>query len=118
MYPATEIPRFRLDQPNQTDEDVLNALHDLGDALEIPRLLVRVITDYLKRYSDEEGTPIFSGGSYFSCADTAMEPTGAQLALDVVESFAQSITLTLSALGFARVFRTELTRADLRAEVD
>jgi hypothetical protein len=118
MLPATEIPRFRLDRPNETDDDVLAALHDLGDALEIPRLLVRVITEYLAKYSDEDGTPVFSGGSYLTPEDPETEPTVAQLSLDVVESFAESITLTLSALGFARVFRTELTRADLRAEVD
>jgi hypothetical protein len=118
MLPATEIPRFRLDKPNQTDEEVLSALRHFGDALEVPRLMVRVLIDYLKRYSDETGTPIFSGGSYFTAADPDEKPTEEQLALDVVESYASSITLTLSALGFARVFRPELTRAELRAEVD
>ena len=118
MLPATEIPRFRLDQPDRTHEEVLGALRQLGDAREIPRLLVRVVVDYLRRYSGEDGTPTFPGGSLFNTADPDVEPTGAQLGLDVVESFAESITLTLAALGFARVFRTELTRADLRAEVD
>jgi len=118
MLPATEVPRFRLDQPNQTDEDVLHALRHLGDALEIPRLLVRVLVDYLTRYSAADGTPLFSGGSYFSALDEATEPTDTQLGLDVVESFAASITLMLSALGFARIFRTGLNRPDLRAEVD
>jgi hypothetical protein len=118
MLPATEIPRFRLDQPDRTHEEVLSALRQLGDAREIPRLLVRILTDYLRRYSAEDGTPLFPGGSLFGTADPEAEATGSQLGLDVVESFAESITLTLSALGFARVFRGELTRADLRAEVD
>lgn len=118
MLPATEIPRFRLDKPNQTDEEVLSALRHLGDALEVPRLLVRVIIEYLRRYSDDDGTPIFSGGTYFSTIDPEATPTKEQLALDVVESFASSITLMLSALGFARIFRPELSRPELRAEMD
>jgi hypothetical protein len=118
MLPATEIPRFRLDQPDRTQEDVLKALKLLGDEREIPRLLVRIMIEYLQRYSAEDGTPLFSGGSYFATSDPDSEPTGAQLALDVVEGFAESITLALSALGFARIFRTELTRADLRDQVD
>lgn len=118
MLPATEIPRFRIDKPNQTDEAVLNALRHFGDALEVPRLLVRVIIEYLKRYTDDSGTPIFPGGSYFTTSNPDLEPTEEQLALDVVESYASSITLTLSALGFARVFRPELTRPELRADMD
>jgi hypothetical protein len=119
MLPATEIPRFRLDKPNQTDEQVVSALRHLGDSLEVPRLLVRVLIDYLRRYSDpEDGTPIFSGGSYLFPGRAGETPTEEQLRLDVVESYASSITLMLSALGFARIFRPELTRADLRAEVD
>jgi hypothetical protein len=118
MLPATDIPRFRLDRPNETDEDVASALTDLGSPLQVPRLLVRVAVDFMERYTDETGRPVFSGGSYFTAADPEAEATGEQLSLDVVESFATSITLTLSALGFARIFRNELTRPDLRAEVD
>src|SRR5258707_4589724 len=102
MLPATEIPRFRLDKPNQTDEEVLGALRHFGDALDVPRLIVRVIIDYLTTYSDEVGTPIFSGGTYFTSAEPDVSPTEEQLSLDVVESYASSITLCLSALGFAR----------------
>jgi hypothetical protein len=118
MLPATEIPRFRLDKPNQTDETVLSALRRFGDALEVPRLLVRVIIEYLKRYTDEDGTPVFSGGGYFVPSDPGQVPTEQQLTIDIVESYASSITLTLSALGFARVFRPELTRPELRADID
>jgi hypothetical protein len=118
MLPATEIGRFRLDKPNQTDEEVLTALRHLGDALDVPRLLVRVILEHLRRYSDEDGTPTFSGGSYLYASDPNETPTEQQLMLDVVESYASSITLTLSALGFARVFRPELSRSDLRVQLD
>ncbi len=118
MLPATEIPRFRLDRPNQADEDVLRSLRHLGDAIEVPRLLVRVIVDYLRRYSLPDGTPDFSGGSYFAPVDEDTEATGAQLTLDVVESFALSITLMLSALGFVKVFRPEVEQPDLLAQIE
>jgi hypothetical protein len=118
MLPATEIPKFRLDKPNQTDAHVVGALRHLGDAVNIPRLLVRTIIEYLTEYSAKDGTPIFSGGTYFTGLDPKATPTEEQLGLDVVESYASSITLALSALGFARVFRPELTRPELRADLD
>lgn len=117
LFPATEIPRFRLDKPNETEGDVLSALKVMGSALEIPRLLVRVITDYLQRYSDADGTPIFSGGSYFVPLEDK-EATEEQNGFDVVESYAASITLMLSALGFAKIFKAELTRDELKTEVE
>src|SRR5258705_8946979 len=86
MLPATEIPKFRLDKPNQTDEEVLGALRHLGDALDVPRLLVRILNDYLKRYTDESGTPVFSGGSYLVPDQLDNTPSLEQLRLDVVES--------------------------------
>jgi hypothetical protein len=118
MVPATEIPTFRLDQPNHADEEVLAAIRHLGDALDVPRLLVRILVEYLEKYSDADGTPVFPGGSYFSSEDPRTPPTAEQLALDVVEGYASSIQLALSALGFARVFRRELTRPDLLKEID
>src|SRR5262249_2520452 len=60
MTPATQVPMFRLDQPDATTEDVLRAIDVFGDSVEVPRLLVRVLTDYMERYSAEDGTPIFS----------------------------------------------------------
>jgi hypothetical protein len=124
MLPATDIPRFRVDGPDETDNDVLEALRGLGDAVEIPRRLVRAVIEYLKRYTldDDDGTPSFAGGSYAvpQAGDNGelAEPGPEQLGLDVVEGYASSITLMLCALGFAKVFRTALTRADLIAEVD
>ena len=49
MTPAAEVPSFRIDQPDETADDVLDALAPLGDAIEIPRLLVRVITEYMDK---------------------------------------------------------------------
>ena len=105
MLPATEIRRFRLDRPNETDDEVVRALRHLGDAMDIPQLLLKVTIEYLERYSRPDGSPDFSGGSYFTAGDPDEKPTEEQLDLDVVESYASSITLMLSALGFARVFR-------------
>jgi len=117
MLPATDIRRFRLDRPNQADEEVVRALRHLGDAMDIPQLLLKVNIEFLERYSRMDGSPDFSGGSYFVAADLDEQPTDEQLNLDVVEGFATSITLMLSVLGFARVFRTEVERADLLADI-
>jgi len=114
MLPATDLVQFQLDQPDQTDDEVLAALHGLGDAVEVPRRLARICLDYLVRHT-RDGTPSFAGG--WTPAD-AVEPTDAQRNLDVVESYALSVTLTLAILGFARVLRRSVLRADLLAELD
>lgn len=117
LGPATEVPVLRLDRPDETADDVIAALQRLGDSVEIPKLLIRVLTDYMREYSAPDGTPIFSGDSYFG------EPEGQTLdeeqrGLDVVDSFSISVTLTVAIIGFVRVFRTVLTRESLRAEAD
>jgi hypothetical protein len=117
MFPATELPRFRLDKPDETDEEMIAALAGFGDAMDIPQLLVRVAIDYFTRYSRPDGTPIFSGGTFLYPSEEADEATEEQLGLDVVESFASSIALTLAALGFAKVFLPEVSRPDLQDEV-
>src|SRR5215471_17469951 len=65
MGPATELPAFRLDRPDETADDVLRALRPLGDSVEIPQVLMRVLGEYLRRYTDENGSPVFPGGGYF-----------------------------------------------------
>lgn len=117
MGPATKIDTFKLDLPDEIAEDVLEALSPLGDSVELPRRLVRLIGDYLRTYRDEDGTPDFSGGSYFDSADPTREPTEAQRKLYLVDSFSMSIQLSLAVLGFLRVFRGVVTREDLRREV-
>ncbi len=117
LDPATEVAAFRLDRPDQTAEDILDSLRDFGDSVEIPRLLVKVLTDYMRRYTDESGTPIFSGGSYFTCHDPERQPTEQQLALDMVDSFSTSVTLTLATIGFVRVFRSVVRREEILAEL-
>jgi hypothetical protein len=117
LAPATEVSAFRLDRPDQTAEDILEALRDLGDSVEIPRLIIRLLTDYMVRYTDESGTPIFSGDSYFFSADPDGEPAEQQRALDVVDSFSTSVTLTLATVGFVRVFRAVVRREDILSEL-
>lgn len=118
LLPATEVPAFRLDRPDETGEDVLAALRHLGDSIEIPRLLIRVLTDYMERYTDETGRPVFSGEGYYAFEDPDNQPTRAQLSLDVVDSFSSSVALSLATVGFVRVFRGVITREDLLREVE
>jgi hypothetical protein len=118
MNPAAEVPTFKLDDPDQMADDVVDALRVLGDNVEIPRRLVRILTDYLVRYSDEDGTPLFSGGSYFRSSDPSAKVSDDQQRLDVVDSFGISVTLSLATIGFARVFRSVVKRADLHEEID
>jgi hypothetical protein len=118
MHPATEIPQFRLDRPDQTREEIAAALKPLGGPNRIPQVLVKGLIDYFNKYALPDGTPTFSGGTYFSTSSTTRQLTAEQLDLDVVESFASSITLTLATLGFAQIFRESITQPKLIQEVD
>ena len=119
MRPATEIPMFKLNKPNETADDVLEALKNLGDSVALPRRLIRVLTEYMETYTDETGTPIFSAGPYLTSTTPGQEPTATQLSrLSVVDSFAISVTLSLATIGFVRVFREVVRRPNLRQEID
>jgi hypothetical protein len=118
MYPASEVSGFKLDQPDQTAADVLAALKNLGDAVEIPKLLIRVISGYMDRYTAESGSPVFAGASYFEPRYPGDTLTAEQRDLDVVDSFSMSITLSLATLGFLKVFRGAVRRKQLRDEVE
>ncbi|WP_432924025.1 SCO2524 family protein [Microbispora sp. CA-135349] len=117
MYPASELPGFRLDTPNETADDVLAALSVLGDSVEIPKLLLKVIGQYLRTYTADDGRPVFSGGSYFRPLDDEAKVTPEQLQLDVVDSFSMSVTLALGTLGFLKVFRQSVRRQSIRSEI-
>ncbi|MDQ4037204.1 MAG: SCO2524 family protein [Actinomycetota bacterium] len=118
LYPATALPSFRLDRPDETAEDILDALEVLGGSVDIPKLIIRVVTEYMEQYTGDAGVQIFSGDGYFDSQESGAAPTPGQRDLDVVDSFSMSITLTLAALGFIRVFRSVISREDLRLEVD
>lgn len=117
LLPAAQLEEFNLDRPDETAPDILDALRPVGGALDIPRALIAILTQYFIRYLDDSGRPVYSGGSYFT-TDDGTDPTVEQKALDIVDSYAVSVTLSLAALGFAKVFRRSVTRADLHREVD
>ncbi len=118
MYPATMYPSFRLDRPDETADDIIDALEVLGDSVDVPKLLIKIATEYMERYTGDAGAPIFSGDSYFDPHESGAAPSFSQRNLDVVDSFSMSITLTLAMIGFSRVFRSVVSREDLRQEVD
>jgi hypothetical protein len=118
MAPATELPLFRLDRPDTADGDMLAALRPLGENVQVPLRLLKALSGYIATYTAEDGTSIFSGGSYFDPDKDGAPIEAAQRDLDVVDSFSISITLMLAIVGFTRVFRQVVTRPELMAEVD
>ncbi|GAA4962105.1 SCO2524 family protein [Yinghuangia aomiensis] len=117
MYPAYELDGFRLDTPDETADDVLDALRTLGDRVSIPRHLTEMIADFLEAYTEPDGTPVFSGGNCLVTADPGSRPAPAQLRLDVVNSLSMSLTLTLTSLRFLKAFGREVRRPDLRRRI-
>src|SRR5262245_14847097 len=84
LLPASQVEVFGLDEPDRTGEEMLSALQSLGGATEIPRRLIRVLSNYFERYTDADtGTPVFSGGSYFDADGSGAQPTEDQRALDI-----------------------------------
>jgi len=118
LAPATQVEVFSLDDPDRTGEDMLDALVPMGGATEIPRKLVSVLAEYFNEYTDESGTPVFSGGSYFGAVKDGSEPTEADRTLDIVDSLAMSVTLSLATIGFVKVFRSTTRREELRNQLD
>jgi hypothetical protein len=114
LYPATAIDSLKVDRVDQTADDVLDYLRSLGTALEIPRRLITVLGDYMRTYT-VDGTPDFSGNSYFDVVDdddddddvdeVEVTPKAEQLKLHVVDSYSMSVSLCLATLGFLQVYR-------------
>ena len=118
LYPAIAIESLKVDSVDQTADDVLEYLHSLGNALDIPRRLIVFIRDYMRTYL-VDGTPDFSGDTYFESEDGdsgAVQPE--QRKLHVVDSYSMSITLCLGTLGFLRVYRQGLRSQRMLREVD
>ncbi|MEV8503498.1 SCO2524 family protein [Actinoplanes sp. NPDC051475] len=118
MGPATEIPIFRLDDPDAANRDVLEALRSLGDDIQVPQRLIGALTSYIERYTSPDGRPVFSGGTYFRAEIEGEEIQQEQHDLDIVDSFSISVTLMLAIVGFTRVFRRLVTRPALLTQVD
>ncbi|ABW16228.1 conserved hypothetical protein [Parafrankia sp. EAN1pec] len=117
MYPSYQMPGMEIVKPDETAKDVRVALERIGDARQIPQVLVRALSEYLERYTNERGAPVFSGGSYFQPVGQGEPLTPEQRALEIVDSFSMSITLSLAILGFVREFRPTVRRDALLAEM-
>lgn len=117
MFPASKLPGFNLGVPDKTAEDVLEALALLGDSVEIPKLLLRIVGEYLHNYTGDEGRAIFSGGSYYVSTEPGAEPNPEQRDLDIVDSLSLSVTLMLNVLEFLKDFRKSVNREALRKEI-
>ena len=111
--------RWKVDRVDQTADDVLEYLRPLGEALDIPRRLIAALSDYMRTYM-VDGTPDFSGDSYFERAtDEAETPKAEQLKLHVVDSYSMSVSLCLATLGFLQVYRESSVRSQrMQREVD
>ena len=110
------LPAFSLSVPDRTDRSVVDELKGLGSASEIPVLLVKVLHEFFDRYTRDE-TPIFPGGGYLHAKGPDVPLSPEQQNLDVVESYATSLTLMLSTLDFANGFGQVVTRKQLREDV-
>lgn len=118
LYPATAVDSLKVDRVDQTADDVLEHLRPLGEALEIPRLLIAALSEYMTTYM-ADGTPDFSGGSYFEVIDEAETPKAEQLKLHMVDSYSMSVSLCLATLGFLQVYRESSVKSQrMRREVD
>ncbi|WP_041542289.1 SCO2524 family protein [Catenulispora acidiphila] len=118
LYPATEVPGFRLDRPDAIEDDVLAVLKPMGSGLDIPMRMLEALEDYLARYADEEGRPTFGGGSYLLTEEPGAEVKPEQAEYDITESYSISVTLCLSAKGFLREFQRTVERRELQSRID
>ncbi|MFF7328851.1 SCO2524 family protein [Streptomyces sp. NPDC090306] len=116
LYPATEIPPFRLDDPDTTEDDVQKALRRAGGRLEVPANLVEAVAQFMGEHIDGD-RPSFAGGYYFISGDEDNDLTKEQRNLGVVDSYSMSVTLCLATLGFLKVYETKTRRADVLATI-
>ncbi|ELS53110.1 SCO2524 family protein [Streptomyces viridochromogenes] len=116
LYPATEIPAFRLDDPDTTQEDVQQVLKKAGGRLDIPANLVTALAGFMRTHTEDK-RPTFAGGYYFGARDKTEELTEEQRRVGVVDSFSMSITLCLATLGFLKVYETRTRRSDVRETI-
>ena len=117
LYPATEVPAFRLDQPDTTERDVLRALDRIGSRLEIPPNLITALTQFMRTHTGTDDSPTFSGGHYFRPAEPDGRITHEQGQLGVVDSYSMSVTLCLATLGFLKVYEGTTTRPEVRKAI-
>ena len=117
FYPATEIPAFRLDDPDTTQDDVQQVLKKAGGRLDIPANLVTAAAEFMRTHTGEDKRPTFAGGYYFGSRDKTEELTEEQRQLGVVDSYSMSITLCLATLGFLKVYENKTRRTDTKETI-
>ncbi|WP_034263880.1 SCO2524 family protein [Actinospica robiniae] len=116
LRPSGALKDLRLDDPNGIQDDALSALRAMGDSMTIPRRLAAALDEYLTEYADDEGTPVFS--SHTSLETEEGRPlTREQAVPALVEAYAVSVHLCLSALDFLQAFDSASLRLDARHEV-
>jgi hypothetical protein len=117
LYPATEIPAFRLDDPDTTQDDVQKVLRKVGGRLEIPASLVTSAAQFMRTHTGDDKSPTFAGGYYFLSSDEDRDLTKEQRELGVVDSYSMSITLCLATLGFLKVYESKTRRSDVQETI-
>ncbi|MEV6119833.1 SCO2524 family protein [Streptomyces sp. NPDC052077] len=117
LYPATEVPAFRLDQPDTTERDVLRALERIGTRLEIPANIISALAHFMRTHTDADNRPTFPGGHYFRPGGPGVELSDEQSRLGVVDSYSMSITLCLATLGFLKVYEASTARPEMRRAI-
>lgn len=121
LYPAQELVELNYADPDATSDPVLDALGGLGDAVEIPIRIMRLVKDYMERHVDDEGVPVYSGGSNMHRVDRTRQANPEQRAIDVTEGFALAIPLCLASLTFLSDFAPtvdRMGRKDLIVELE
>ncbi|HEU5469558.1 MAG TPA: SCO2524 family protein [Actinophytocola sp.] len=125
LYPATELANLALDRPDAMADDVAAALEPLGGPATVPQRVIDVLTEYIERYTDDQGEPTFAGGSYLRLGENdgpdaagSVRVTEEQRRLGVVDSYSMSVTLCLATLGFLSVFRPLARRPALVQKIE
>ncbi|MFD3705757.1 SCO2524 family protein [Nocardia sp. NPDC058658] len=102
LYPATELAGFALDPDSiATADDIAAVMAVLGDDIQVGGTLVTKIEQFFDTYTDASGEPIFAGGSYFRNVGFG-QPSATQRELEVVDSYAMSLSLCIASLRFLR----------------
>lgn len=100
LQPATAVPELDLTQPGRTAEDCRSALAPFGDSVQVPRVLMTALTEFLDTYTLKDGTPDFSGGSRIAALEPSAKLNADQRALAITASYTTSVSLCLAALTF------------------
>jgi hypothetical protein len=110
MYPAVEIDGLGLNTSEASDK-TLAAVKPLGNNRMVILRLIDVMNQFMQRYSDQNGEPVFPGGSYFDPegqGDDRIELGNKERSIEIVDSYSMSITLCLSALIFTKEIKAEM----------